>query len=81
MTHEEVHTRLEALERRMDSLEAKHEGRLNGHDVDIADLRKSFAQIQSDVGRIFNVLTTQALVLERVDKGMSTILDFVKAKV
>lgn len=76
----DVQARLLALEKRMQELEAKHEGRLDGHDAELQDLRKSFAQVQNDIARIFNIMTTQALVLERVDKGMSQILEFVKAK-
>ncbi len=72
--------RVNALEKRMAELEAKHEGRLDGHDAELSDLRKSVAQIQNDVGRIFNILTTQSMVLERVDKNQLLILEFVKAK-
>lgn len=76
---QELKGRLSALEARVAELEQRHTGRLDGHDEAIADLRKTFARIESDVSRIFGVLTTQALVMERVDKGMVDILAFVIA--
>jgi hypothetical protein len=75
---EALKERLTALEARVDQLEQRHDGRLAGHDSELADLRRSFAQVSNDVNRIFSILTSQAMVMERVDKGMQLILDHVK---
>ncbi len=64
----------------MTTLEEKHGVRLDGHDAELSSLRKSVAQIQNDTARIFNAITTQALVLERVDKGMLAILSFLERR-
>lgn len=65
---EAVIKRLEALESRVANLESTHARRLDGHDTELADMRRAVGQIQADVGRIFNVLTTQGLSSERIEK-------------
>ena len=52
--------------------------RLDAHDVELAELRASVNQLRVTMDRILGGQTTQGLVLDRVDRSLLEVLDFIR---
>ena len=74
--------RLAALERDMETHRPvinEHDDRLDAHDERLARLETSITQLVSTTDRLLSAATAQGLVMERVDRTLTKVLELATA--